>query len=88
MERLNPEMKKLLDSAIDRKASDLHLTVGLGPTLRVDGKLLPVEGGEVLTAEETEKCTELSAAIAEKNVKYPLSPREANLFIAETVLEP
>ena len=55
MERLNPEMKKLLDHAIDRKASDLHLTVGLGPTLRVDGKLLPVEGGEVLTAEETEK---------------------------------
>jgi len=52
---LIPEMKKLLDVAIEKKASDLHLTVGKPPIIRIDGVLLSVPGEEVLTGEKTAK---------------------------------
>jgi len=42
----------------------------------------------VTTEAETGRCLRQPAVAAARNVKYPLSPREANLFIAETVLEP
>jgi twitching motility protein PilT len=35
-------MDELLLTTIKRNASDLHLTVGLPPTLRIDGKLVPL----------------------------------------------
>lgn len=45
----------LLEEVIKKKASDLHLQVGLAPYLRVDGALLPVSGGvEPLTEEDVE----------------------------------
>mgnify|MGYP001612004513 CR=1 FL=1 len=40
------------------------------------------------TLAEKGKCLRQPAATAAKNVKFPLNPQEANLFIAETVLEP
>lgn len=46
--------ESLLAECIRRNASDLHLTVGRPPTLRIDGFLHPVEGYPVLTAEKTE----------------------------------
>ena len=49
------EMKSLLDMAIEKKASDLHLTVGLPPILRIDGRLTPIADKGVLTAEACEK---------------------------------
>lgn len=45
---LDQTMKKLLDLAIERKASDLHLTVGVPPMIRIDGKLLSVPNEVVL----------------------------------------
>ena len=33
---------ELLKTAVQKRASDLHLTVGLPPQLRVDGILIPV----------------------------------------------
>ncbi len=45
----------LLEEVVKKKGSDLHLQVGLPPTLRVDGKLLPVQGGKVLDEESVEK---------------------------------
>lgn len=51
-------MKKLLDEAISRKASDLHMSVGLPPVLRLDGKLTAVAGEEVLSGEDTKKLAE------------------------------
>ncbi len=50
-------MKKLLDEAVSRKASDLHLSVGAPPLLRIDGKLLPIAGEAILTAEDAQKLT-------------------------------
>lgn len=49
-----PRIEILLEEVIKRKASDLHLQVGLPPMLRVDGLLLPVSGADVLTEETVE----------------------------------
>lgn len=43
------DIRQLLQIAIDNKASDLHLLVGIPPTLRVNGVLLQISGKEVLT---------------------------------------
>lgn len=45
----------LLEEVIRKKASDLHLQIGLPPMLRVDGSLVPVAGYEVLNAENLEQ---------------------------------
>lgn len=49
-----PRIEILLEEVIKKKASDLHLQVGLPPMLRVDGALMPVSGAEVLTEETVE----------------------------------
>lgn len=41
-------LDSLLDQVIAQRASDLHLTVGLPPILRVDGVLRPLEGFQPL----------------------------------------
>lgn len=45
----------LLEEVIRKRASDLHLQVGLPPMLRVDGALVPVGGYDVLSAEDVER---------------------------------
>src|SRR5688572_1386940 len=49
-----PRIEILLEEVIKKKASDLHLQVGLPPMLRVDGALAPVTGAETLTEEGVE----------------------------------
>jgi len=47
-------LNKLLDETERRGASDLHLTVGLKPHLRVDGSLAPIESEAELNPESAE----------------------------------
>jgi twitching motility protein PilT len=47
-------IQQLLEEVIKRKASDLHLTVGALPTLRIDGSLVPLEDMNPLSAKEVE----------------------------------
>ena len=47
-------LKELLEITINSKASDLHLTVGVAPTIRVNGEITQVPG-ERLLPEDTEK---------------------------------
>jgi twitching motility protein PilT len=49
-----PRIEILLEEVIKKKASDLHLQVGLPPMLRVDGALLAVPSAEILTEETVE----------------------------------
>lgn len=49
-----PRIEILLEEVIKKKASDLHLQVGLPPMLRIDGALKPVSGADVLTEEVVE----------------------------------
>lgn len=44
----------LLEEVIKKKASDLHLQVGLAPMLRIDGSLVAVSGMPLLTEEQVE----------------------------------
>ncbi|MGH2884492.1 MAG: type IV pilus twitching motility protein PilT, partial [Solirubrobacteraceae bacterium] len=43
----------VLLEVIDRRASDLHITEGAPPTVRVRGRLVPMEGFPVLTPNDT-----------------------------------
>jgi twitching motility protein PilT len=47
-------IQQLLEEVIKRKASDLHLTVGALPMLRVDGALTPIEHLLPLSAKDVE----------------------------------
>lgn len=49
-----PRIEILLEEVIKKKASDLHLQVGLQPMLRVDGSLRAVSGTDPLTEEAVE----------------------------------
>lgn len=49
-----PRIEVLLEEVVKKKASDLHLQVGLPPMLRVDGKLMPINGADLLNDEAVE----------------------------------
>lgn len=46
---------ELLFKAMDCKSSDLHLTVGVPPMVRINGLLRPLEGYDVLLPEDTQE---------------------------------
>jgi twitching motility protein PilT len=46
---------ELLEIMVKRNASDLHITVGSPPRIRVDGKLIPIENMPPLTATDTKE---------------------------------
>jgi twitching motility protein PilT len=48
-------IKDLFKSAADRGASDIHLVTGNPPVIRIDGKLIEIEGAKDLTAKEIEQ---------------------------------
>lgn len=54
MSQGQPRIEVLLDEVVKKKASDLHIQVGLPPMLRVDGALVPVTGADVLDEEAVE----------------------------------
>jgi twitching motility protein PilT len=47
------EIQELLEYAVNHQASDLHLTAGIPPTLRIWGRLVPMAHCPVLTPEDT-----------------------------------
>jgi twitching motility protein PilT len=49
-----PRIEILLEEVIKKNASDLHIQVGLPPMLRIDGRLAPVNGADVLSEEGVE----------------------------------
>lgn len=49
-----PKIEVLLDEVVKKKASDLHIQVGLPPMLRVDGVLIGIAGSDILDEEAVE----------------------------------
>ncbi len=49
------EMRELMDLAVEREASDIHLAVGRPPVLRKNGRLHEVEDTPPLSPEDTER---------------------------------
>jgi twitching motility protein PilT len=45
-------VQELLSHVLEKEASDLHLTAGAAPTIRVHGDLKPVEGYDIMEPEE------------------------------------
>lgn len=75
-----PRIEVLLEEVIKKKASDLHLQVGLPPILRVDGSLMPVAGAEVLTDEAVE--TLIFAILDEDQKQILLKDKEFDFSFA------
>ena len=50
---IHPDMETIMDTAVQKGASDILITVGLPPILRVSGTLTPIEMA-VLTADATQ----------------------------------
>jgi twitching motility protein PilT len=50
---MNIDLSDILLEVVAKKASDLHITAGAPPMLRVRGSLVPVEGTQRLTATDT-----------------------------------
>ena len=75
-----PRIEILLEEVIKKKASDLHLQVGLPPMLRVDGSLTPVSGADVLTEETVE--TLVFAILDEDQKELLLKDKEFDFSFA------
>ncbi len=48
------KLKDLLTATARQNASDLHMAVGRRPTIRIDGKLIPLQQEPILTPEDTQ----------------------------------
>ncbi len=75
-----PRIEVLLEEVVKKKASDLHLQVGLPPMLRVDGALVAVSGAEVLNDEAVE--TLVFAILDEDQKQILLKDKEFDFSFA------
>src|ERR1700747_3661741 len=77
---VQPRIEILLDEVVRKKASDLHLQVGLPPMLRVDGALIAVTGADPLTEESLE--TLVFAVLDEDQKQILLKDKEFDFSFA------
>lgn len=70
----------LLEEVIKKKASDLHLQVGLPPILRIDGALTPVSGASVLDENKVE--TLIFAILDDEQKQILLKDKEFDFSFA------
>lgn len=75
-----PRIEVLLEEVVKKKASDLHLQVGLPPMLRVDGALSPVSGADSLSEEAVE--TLIFAVLDEDQKQILLKDKEFDFSFA------
>ncbi len=61
-------IQQLLELTVQRNASDLHLSVGFPPTLRIHGELIAVAGEGPLTAEQVNSLTAPLLSDIQKNI--------------------
>lgn len=71
---------QFLQTAIDSKASDLHITVGAPPILRIDGVLAPIPGASILTSKDTESLA--LAVVSPEQKEILLTNKELDLSYA------
>lgn len=75
-----PRIEVLLEEVVKKKASDLHLQVGLPPMIRVNGGLTPVSGANPLTDEDVE--TLVFAILDEDQKQILLKDKEFDFSFA------
>ena len=74
MEDYKIELNELLEAVGKQNASDLHISVGRYPTLRVDGKLIPLVKRPLITPERSEGL--VMALLSEEQKKTFLAEKE------------
>lgn len=74
MTNYDSELKELIQTVLREQASDLHISAGRHPTLRVSGKLTPITKKSVLTPEATQGLT--FAMLDEKSRSRLLAEKE------------
>ncbi len=62
------KLDELLLATARQNASDLHIAVGQRPTLRVDGKLLPLQKEEIVTPETAQGLVMVMLSSEQKNI--------------------
>jgi twitching motility protein PilT len=75
-----PRIEVLLEEVVKKKASDLHIQVGLPPMLRVDGALVAVTGTDILNEEAIE--TLIFAILDEDQKQILLKDKEFDFSFA------
>lgn len=75
-----PRIEILLEEVVKKKASDLHIQVGLPPMLRIDGTLVPINGADVLVEETVE--TLIFAILDEDQKQILLKDKEFDFSFA------
>jgi twitching motility protein PilT len=75
-----PRIEVLLEEVVKKKASDLHIQVGLPPMLRIDGTLAPINGADVLVEETVE--TLIFAILDEDQKQILLKDKEFDFSFA------
>ena len=75
-----PRIEVLLEEVIKKKASDLHIQVGLPPMLRIDGALVAVTGADALSEEAVE--TLVFAILDEDQKQILLKDKEFDFSFA------
>ena len=76
-ETQSPKIEPWLQTLWDRGGSDLLLSGGSAPRIRVDGKLQPIEGEAVLTGEFIDEIAKVGVAPADAGAAC--SPAAARL---------
>ncbi len=61
-------IQQLLELTIQRNASDLHLSVGFLPILRIHGELIPVAGSEKIAPEQMETTVQTILTKVQKDI--------------------
>ena len=81
------DIKQLLQTTIDLKASDLHVVSGIPPTLRIEGELMPIEGTGILTPDSINeflkgvlKSEQIERLSVNKEIDFSLSFSENSRF--------
>lgn len=83
MAAAQPRIEVLLEEVIKKKASDLHLQVGLSPMLRVDGALVAITGTDALTEETVE--TLIFAILDEDQKQILLKDKEFDFSLPSVI---
>src|SRR6476469_2600943 len=63
-------VEQALDYLVMKGGSDLHLTAGASPLVRLHGALVPIPGTPELTAEDTEEVLHYYPAATEKREEF------------------
>ena len=80
-------MDKILEEAIEKDASDVHLICGNKPMIRIARELTPVEGMDVLTPEDMNEMYDYFNRLADVDSSLPKKFCEKYGFsIVDTVI--